>query len=72
MGDSGKLGAEDSTADFFVSAISYDWSLKHLKLVMLHSLNHCLTKERQRRHMLRKFNEKWNAWITDFLHGTHE
>lgn len=28
MGDSGKLGAEDSTPDFFVSSVSYDWTLK--------------------------------------------
>jgi hypothetical protein len=63
MGDAGKLGAEDSTADFFVSSTSYDWTLKHLKLVILHSLNHCLTKERQRRQILKIFNEKWNKWV---------
>lgn len=53
MGDSGKFGAEDSTFDFFVSSVSYDWTLKHLKLVILHSLNHSLAKERDRRHMLK-------------------
>jgi hypothetical protein len=21
--------------------------------------------------MLKKFNESWNAWIRDFLHGNH-
>lgn len=42
VGDAGKLGAEDSTADFLVSLVSYDWTLKHLKLVALHSINHSL------------------------------
>lgn len=56
IGDSGKFGAEDSTPDYFVSTVSYDWTLKHLKLVALHSLNHSLSKERQRRQMLKKFN----------------
>ena len=70
MGDSGKFGAEDSTFDFFVSSVSYDWTLKHLKLVVLHSLNHCLTKERHRRQMLRQFNEKWNDWVVGFLQLT--
>lgn len=45
MGDSGKLGAEDSTGDFFVAAISYDWTFKNFKLIVQHSLNHCLVKE---------------------------
>ena len=71
IGDAGKFGVEDATADFFVSSVSYDWTLKHLKLVALHSLNHALCKDRQRRHMLKKFNDNWNAWVADFLHGTH-
>jgi len=56
IGDAGKFGAEDATADFFVSSVSYDWTLKHLKLVALHSINHSLWKERERRHLLHKFN----------------
>ena len=68
MGDSGKFGAEDSTADFFVSAVCYDWTLKHLKLVALHSINHALCKERQRRSMLKRWNEQWNKWVSDFTH----
>lgn len=72
MGDSGKLGAEDSTADFFISAISYDWTLKHFKLIIQHSINHCLVKERVRRQIIKKFNEMWDLWITKFLNITHK
>ena len=56
MGDAGKFGVEDGTADLFVSSVSYDWTLKHLKLVALHSINHALCKDRQRRQMLKKFD----------------
>jgi adenosine deaminase len=63
IGDSGKFGVEDATADFFVSSVSYDWTLKHLKLVALHSINHALCKDKQRRHILKKFNESWNQWV---------
>lgn len=56
MGDSGKLGAEDSTLDFLLSAISYDWTFKHFKLIIQHSINHCLTREKHKRRMIREFN----------------
>jgi hypothetical protein len=41
---SGKFGAEDATADFSLSSVSYNWRLKHLKLVAIHSINHSLTE----------------------------
>ena len=44
MGDSGKLGTEDSTLDFALPAVSYDWTFKHFKLIAQHSINHCLTR----------------------------
>jgi len=43
-GDAIKFGAEDATADYFVSAISYSWTLKHFKLVAIHSINHAICK----------------------------
>jgi hypothetical protein len=67
MGDSGKLGAEDSTGDFFVSAISYDWTFKYFKLIVQHSINHCLVREKDRRKMQKQFYERWDRWVCDFL-----
>ena len=72
MGDSGKLGAEDSTLDFIISAISYDWTFKHFKLIVQHSINHCLTREYHRRKMIREFNVKWDKWVCNFLQGVHQ
>lgn len=40
--DPGKFGVEDSTVDYFLSAISYNWTLRHLKLVAYHSINHAI------------------------------
>ena len=40
--DPGKFGLEDSTFDYFIIAIAYNWTLRHLKLVGYHSINHAL------------------------------
>lgn len=40
--DPGKFGYEDSTADYFMSMISYNWSLKDLKLLGIYSINHAI------------------------------
>lgn len=40
--DPGKFGYEDSTADYFAAALSYNWSLRHLKLVAYHSINYAI------------------------------
>jgi adenosine deaminase len=69
MGDSGKLGAEDATPDFFVSAISYDWTFKHFKLIAMHSINHCLTRESHRRKIVKRFHEQWHEWVVKFIGG---
>jgi len=44
IGDAGKFGVEDSTADYFVASVSYDWTLKHFKLLAVNSINHALCK----------------------------
>ena len=43
--DPGKFGYEDTTVDYFLSAISFNWTLKHLKLVAYHSINHAIVSE---------------------------
>lgn len=43
--DPGKFGLEDNTMDYFVTFISSNWSLKHLKLIGLHSINHAICSE---------------------------
>lgn len=72
VGDAGKLGAEDCTADLLVSLVSYDWTLKHVKLVALHSINHSLQDYRERAALLKDFECKWNEWIRKLLSGAHQ
>jgi adenosine deaminase len=43
--DPGKFGYEDTTVDYFVSAVSFNWSFKHLKLIAYHSINHSICTE---------------------------
>jgi len=38
----GKFGSEDSTIDYFLAAISYNWTLRQLKLIAIHSINHSI------------------------------
>lgn len=40
--DPGKFGLLDTTEDYFVAVMAYNWSLRHLKLVSYHSINHAL------------------------------
>lgn len=40
--DPGKFGLEDTTMDYFVTFISSNWDLRHLKLVAIHSINHAI------------------------------
>lgn len=43
--DPGKFGYEDTTVDYFASAVSFNWSLRHLKLIAYHSINHAIVSE---------------------------
>ena len=65
--DPGKFGFEDSTADFFVAAVSYNWTLKHLKLVAIHSINHAICSEETKTQILESFEGKWNKWVENFI-----
>lgn len=40
--DPGKFGLEDCTMDYFVTFVSTNWDLRHLKLVAIHSINHAI------------------------------
>ena len=40
--DPGKFGLEDNTMDYMVSSLSFKWTLKHLKLIAIHSINHAI------------------------------
>lgn len=40
--DPGKFGYEDSTIDYFSAIISFDWTLRDLKLLGIHSINHAI------------------------------
>lgn len=43
--DPARFGLDDSTMDFFVSFISSNWSLEHLKLLGIYSINHAICEE---------------------------
>ncbi len=41
----GLLGIESVSKDLLIAIISYNWSVKHLKLIFLHSIEHSATTE---------------------------
>jgi adenosine deaminase len=65
--DPGKFGYEDTTVDYFASAVSFNWTLKHLKLVAIHSINHAICTEGTRLKLERAFNQRWEKWIDELL-----
>lgn len=40
--DPGKFGYEDSTVDYFCAGVSFNWTLKHFKLIAVYSINHSI------------------------------
>lgn len=46
--DPGKFGYEDSTLDFFMSMISFNWSLKDLKLIGIYSIKFAVCSEKEK------------------------
>lgn len=65
--DPGKFGVEDSTVDYFLSAISYNWTLRHLKLTAYHSINHAICNEHTKADLVKSFNIRWNEWVKNFV-----
>lgn len=65
--DPGKFGYEDTTVDYFASAVSFNWSFKHLKLIAYHSINHAIVNEGARLNLLDSFNNNWDAWVSKFI-----
>ena len=67
--DPSRFGYEDSTMDYFAAFVSYNWTLRHLKLIALHSINHAVCTPIQRKQLLASFMRKWESWIKAFLDG---
>lgn len=65
--DPGKFGYEDSTVDYFSSLISFNWGLKELKLLGIHSINHAICSEEERRRLLESFNQRWDSWVNELI-----
>ncbi len=65
--DPGKFGYEDTTVDYYASAVSFNWNLRHLKLIAYHSINHAIVTEGQRIQILESFEARWSSWINRFL-----
>jgi len=60
---SGLIGYESNLYDLYIAAISYNWSLKHFKLTILHSIHYSGVTEGMKKTMLNNFKAKWNKWI---------
>lgn len=65
--DPGTFGYEDSTADFFSAAVSFNWTLKHFKLLAIHSINHSICSEGTKLLTFKAFQERWQIWIEELL-----
>lgn len=50
---------------------SYDWTLKHLKLVALHSVNHSLQSQIEQHALRHDFESKWVQWVDCIIAGAH-
>lgn len=53
--DPGKFGYEDTTVDYFAAVVSFNWSLRHLKLIAYHSIYHAIVSEGERMKILDNF-----------------
>lgn len=49
--DPGKFGYEDSTVDFFMSMVSFNWSLKDLKLIGIYSIKYAICDEQEKKRL---------------------
>lgn len=65
--DPARFGLEDSTMDFLVVYISSNWSLKHLKLISIYSINYAICSEEVRKELLVSFNKRWDEWVKAFI-----
>ena len=65
--DPGKFGYQDTTVDYFAAVVSFNWTLRHLKLIAYHSINHAIVSEGEKIKILESFEEKWNRWVHQFL-----
>lgn len=54
--DPGIFGYEDSTVDFYVALMSYNWTIRHIKLTCLYSIDYALCDELTKNEMRKKFN----------------
>jgi adenosine deaminase len=70
--DPGKFGLDDTTVDYIVAALSYNWTLRHLKLIAIHSINHALCEEAAKAHLVRSFNQSWDKWVAVYIGGATE
>ena len=54
-----------------MAAISYNWTLRDLKLVGYHSINHSICNEHIKGQLIKDFDIKWNQWVRKFLGNEH-
>ena len=61
--DPGKFGYEDSTVDYFCSGVSFNWTLKHFKLIAIHSINHSICSQGVKSRTRKAFMDRWSKWV---------
>ena len=49
--------------DYFISMVSYDWSLKHLKYLSITSIMYAVCTEEIRTNLYDNFYKKWDVWV---------
>jgi len=53
--DPGKFGFEDTSVDYFSAAVAFNWTLRHLKLIGYHSINHAVCEEDVRSRLISSY-----------------
>jgi hypothetical protein len=57
------MGFEDTLYDLFLAGISYNWTLKHMKLMIIHSISYSCTTKGAKTLMQSAFQQRWGHWL---------
>ena len=63
------MGLADGSTDLALMLLCSSWTLRHLKLLFLHSLQHAAATEGQKAAMRKSFAAKWDKWIKEYLNA---
>jgi hypothetical protein len=63
----GLLGGSSASLDLAVVMLNSMWSLKHLKLLFLNSLEHAAAPRGQKVRARRLFEQRWGEWMREYV-----